>query len=73
MADYSTASGNAETALNSAADGFVEEYEISQTGRRVKRGKLTEQVAAAALLEGLASRRSGGGISRVGKFRDARK
>ena len=71
MSDYSTASSNADDALDNAADGFVEEYEISSRGRRVKRGRLPDQVKTAALLEGLAARRSGG-LFRLAKPRNPR-
>lgn len=72
MADYSTASANATTALNSSTDGgFVEEYEVSHGKRRVRRGKPTEQVQAALLLEGIAARRSAGAMFRVAKRKDA--
>lgn len=71
MADYSTASSNATDALDNAADGMVEEYEIRTTGRRVKRGKLLEQVQAAAMLEGLAARRSGSKLFTLARHKDA--
>lgn len=65
MADYSTASANAEAALNdTTSGGMVEEYQIGN--RRVKRGKAADQVAAALLLEGIAARR-GSGVFRVVK------
>lgn len=72
MADYSTASSNAEAALNNAADGFVEEYEITNRGRRVKRGKVVDQVQAALLLEGIAARRSAGSVFRLAKRKNPR-
>jgi hypothetical protein len=72
MADYSTASSNAGDALDSAAEGFVEEYEIRSNGRRVKRGRLIEQIQAAALLEGLAARRSGSKLFTLARHKDAR-
>jgi len=59
MSDYSTASQSAQEQLESSSDGMIEEYEIRSNGRRVKRGRLQDQVQAAALLEGLAARRSG--------------
>lgn len=71
MADYSTASSNANDAINSSSEGLVEEYEIRSNGRRVKRGALKDQIDAVARLEGLANRRSGG-MFRVGKFKDPR-
>jgi hypothetical protein len=67
MADYSTASSNAEDALESSAEGLIEEYEIGTNRRRVKRGRVPDQVDAAAKLEGLAARRSRG-IFTLGKF-----
>lgn len=70
MSDYSTAANNAADSLTSSAEGgMVEEYEIGRGKRRVKRGKPTEQVHAALLLEGIAARRANGsGVLRVGKF-----
>lgn len=67
MADYSTASSNAQDALANSAEGFVEEYEITNRGRSVKHGKVTDQVQAALLLEGIAARRSSGSIFRLAK------
>lgn len=72
MADYSTASSAANSALTGTGE-LVEEYEVGPGRRRVKRGKATEQVAAAAMLEGLAARRAAGGLLRVAKTKDARK
>lgn len=73
MADYSTASNNAAASLNASTDGgFVEEYEVSPGRRRVKRGKPMEQVQAALMLEGIAARRSAGGLFRVAKQKDAK-
>lgn len=69
MADYSTASENAQDALEDAAEGLIEEYEIRTNGRRVKRGRVQDQVQAAAMLEGLAARRSRG-IFTLGKFKN---
>lgn len=67
MADYSTASSNAQDSLANAADGgMVEEYQVGN--RRVRRGRQTEQIKGAALLEGLAARRSAGGLFRLAKF-----
>ena len=60
MADYSTAAQNASDAITDASEGLVEEYEIRTNGRRVKRGRVQDQVQSAVLLEGLAARRSGG-------------
>lgn len=70
MADYSTASDNAADALGN--DGFVEEYEISANGRRVKRGSLKNQLETATLLEGLAARRAAGGLFKLAKPRSPR-
>jgi len=72
MADYSTASDNANDALENAADGLIEEYEIRANGRRVKRGRVEDQVKSAALLEGLAARRGGVAICRLAKFKKPR-
>lgn len=72
MADYSTASANATTALNNATDGgFVQEYEIGPRTRRVVRGNPLDQVKGALLLEGIAARRSAGSMFRVAKMKDA--
>jgi hypothetical protein len=71
MADYSNAASNAEDALTDAADGLVEEYEIRTNGRRVKRGRVPDQVKSAALLEGLAARRAGG-IFSVARMKNPR-
>lgn len=57
MADYSDAADALSTSLNSEP---VEEYEISDRGRRVKRGSLADQVKTLATLRGLAARASGG-------------
>ena len=69
--DYSTASSNASDALDSAADGLIEEYEIRSNGRRVKRGSLVDQVKTASLLEGLSARRSRG-IFTLARFKNPR-
>ena len=65
MADYSTAASAAESALDDASEGLIEEYEIRTNGRRVKRGRIPDQVKSMALLEGLAARRSAGGLFRL--------
>ena len=65
MADYSEASENANDALTSAAEGLIEEYEIRSNGRRVKRGRVEDQVKSAAILEGLAARRGGVAIEEL--------
>lgn len=70
MADYSTSSSNANSAINNSSEGLIEEYEISQSGRRVKRGSLKGQIEAAVMLEGLAARRASGGLFRVAKLQD---
>ena len=73
MADYSTASANANAALNTATDGgLIEEYEITETTQRVKLGKVKDQLEGAALAEGLAQRRADGSPFRVVTFRNAR-
>lgn len=73
MADYSTASGNAEDAIEDATSGgMVEEYEIGPGKRRVKRGRAIDQLKAALFLEGLAARRAAGGLFRIAKIKEAR-
>jgi hypothetical protein len=72
MADYSDAASNAADALDSATDGMIEEYEIRKDGRRVRRGKATDQIQAALLLEALAARRGGKGICTLAKFKTPR-
>jgi hypothetical protein len=70
MGDYSTSAAAALAALNNSTDGgFVEEYRIGP--EHVKRGKLVDQIKAAAMLEGLAARRSRG-LHNVAKFTEAR-
>lgn len=72
MSDYSTAAASALTSLNSATDGgMVEEYEVSNTSRRVKRGKAVDQLKAALMLEGLAARRAAGGLFTLAKRQEA--
>lgn len=70
MADYSATATSINDALaTSAGAGMIEEYEAGRGRVRVKRGKPTEQVQAALLLEGIAARRANGsGLFRVGKF-----
>lgn len=65
MADYSTASSAAQSALESAMAGGVEEY--SKGDVRVKLGTGTQKVRDAAFLEGMAARRSAGGLLKVGR------
>jgi len=65
MADYSTAAANAADALD--ASEIIEEYEIGPRGRRVKRGKPADQLAAALILEGIAARRGGKAIFTLAK------
>jgi hypothetical protein len=72
MADYSDAASNANDALTTSSDGLIEEYEISPRGRRVKRGKASDQIKAALLLEGLAARRGGRALCNVAKFKAPR-
>jgi len=72
MADYADASSNADDALVDAAEGLIEEYEISPRGRRVKKGRLLDQVKAATILEGLAARRGGSRLFKLGKPRSPR-
>jgi hypothetical protein len=71
MTDYSTAATNASDALEDVAEGLIEEYEIRSNGRRVKRGRVIDQIKAAALLDGLASRQSHG-LFRLARFKDPR-
>jgi hypothetical protein len=73
VADYTEASQAAQDALaESTEGGCVEEYEITNRGRRVKRGSVKGQVEGALLLEGIAARRSGGGVFRLAKPRNPR-
>lgn len=67
MADYSSASAAISAAL--ATNGLVEEYQHGQI--RVRRGALKSQVDAAARLEGLAARRSNGGLLHLAKNQEA--
>ena len=57
MADYSD---------DGLDDGAVEEYEIRTNGRRVKRGRVLEQVQEKAIREALAARRGGRAIFTLG-------
>jgi len=66
MTDYTTAKTALETAIGG---GLVEEYEVSNDRRRVKRGSAESQISALARLEGLIARRSGGFI-RVAKMQE---
>jgi len=67
MANYT----NAQTALDSAmANDLVEEYEIGNGKRKVKRGSVLTQVNALARLEGMASRRSSGSMLRLAKLQE---
>lgn len=72
MADYTTAAANAADSLNTNISEGVEEYEIRPNSRRVRFGKASEQVQATFMLEGMAARRSAGGLFRVVKIKDAR-
>lgn len=66
MADYSSASSSAESALAaSIAGGLVESYTHGQTS--VQRGSLKSQIDAATRLEGLAVRRANGGLLHLAK------
>ena len=69
MADFSTAATQALNKLEAGAP--VEEYEVTNNGRRVKRGRPLEQVQAAILMNALSARCSGG-LFRVAKFRNPR-
>ena len=69
MADFSTAATQALNALSAGA--LIEEYEVTDRGRRVKHGRPLEQVEAAIRLNALAARCTGG-LFRVGKFRNPR-
>ena len=71
MADYSEAASNASDALDSN-DGLIEEYEISPRGMRVRKGKATDQLKTALLLEGLAARRGGRPLFTLAKPRAPR-
>lgn len=69
MADFGTA---ATQALNKLEEGApVEEYEVTNRGRRVKHGRPLEQVNAAIRLQALAARCTGG-LFTVAKFRNPR-
>lgn len=68
--DLSTAAANALDALDASTEGgFVEEYEVTRQGKRVKRGTAKAQVEAAILLNALAARQSGG-LCRLAKLRE---
>lgn len=67
MADYSSAASAASSALGTG--GLVEEYQHGQI--RTRRGALKSQIDAVARLEGLASRRSNGGLLHVAKAQEA--
>jgi hypothetical protein len=71
MTDYSEAAANAEESLLSSSDAMIEEYEIRSNARRVKRGKLLDQVQTANRLEAFAARRASG-LFRLGKPRNPR-
>lgn len=67
MANYT----NAQNALNSAiSSDLVEEYEVGNGKRRVKRGSVTSQINAAARLEGLVARRSAGTPFNLAKLQE---
>lgn len=69
MAEYNTSAANAESALESSISTMVEEYQ-TPNGARVRRGRGVDQIAALARLEGLASRRSGGGCFKLAKHQE---
>lgn len=67
MANYT----NAQSALNSAiSSDLVEEYEVGNGKRRVKRGSVKSQLAAAAMLDGLVARRAAGSPFRLAKLQE---
>lgn len=69
MADFGTA---ATQALNKLEEGApVEEYEVTNRGRRVKHGRPLEQVDAAIKLAALSARCTGG-LFHLAKFRNPR-
>lgn len=68
MADFSDA---ADAAAEGLAEGLIEDYEVRNNGRRVRRGDPLRQVQAAAMLEGLAARRAGS-IFKLAKFTEPR-
>jgi len=68
MANYSTASDNAQDALENAAGGIVK-YEIRTNGRTVERVNPSNALETAAKLEGLQLRRSGRPIFSLAKFK----
>ncbi len=63
MANYNSASTALDTALSS---DLVEEYEVGNGKRRVKRGSIKGQIDGLARLEGMAARRASGAF-RLGK------
>lgn len=72
MSDLSTAAQSAVNSLAEAtAGGFVEEYQVGQGIRRVRRGNPVDQVNAALKLEAIASRRTSG-LFTLSKFREDR-
>lgn len=72
MADYSDAAENALEALADNIDGMVEEYEIRNNGRRVRKGRLKDQFDVLMKLQAMVARQSGGGIFRLAKPRNPR-
>lgn len=72
MSDLSTAAQSAVDSLAEAtAGGFVEEYQVGQGIRRVRRGNPVDQVNAALKLEAIAGRRASGPFT-LSKFREDR-
>jgi hypothetical protein len=72
MSDLSTAAQSAINSLAAAtAGGFVEEYQVGNGIRRVRRGSPTDQVNAALKLEAVSARRSSG-LFNLSKFREDR-
>lgn len=68
--DLSAAAASALDALDASTEGgFVEEYEITRNGKRVRRGSPESQVKAALLLNAIAARQSGG-LCKLAKLRD---
>lgn len=66
MAEYTTAATSAEAALETAVEAGVEEYGVG--ANRVKIGTGATKARDLAFIEGMASRRSAGGMFKVGRF-----
>ena len=72
MSDLSQAAQAAVNSLAaSTAGGFVEEYQVGNGQRRVRRGMLADQVNAAIKLDAIAARRSSG-LFGLARFREDR-